>query len=107
MRLSLALTTTALATVLTTTAATLPADAGPPAAGKPGHGHGRGKGHGPRGHGTRHEAVRFATFNASLNRNAEGDLVRDLSTGGNAQARNVAEIIQRTDPDVLLVNEFE
>ncbi|MBK8730124.1 MAG: endonuclease/exonuclease/phosphatase family protein [Tetrasphaera sp.] len=51
--------------------------------------------------------IRFATFNASLNRNAAGDLVRDLSTGSNAQARMVAEIIQRTNPDVLLINEFD
>lgn len=51
--------------------------------------------------------VRFATFNASLNRLAEGDLVRDLSTPGNAQAAAVAETIQRTDPDVLLINEFD
>ena len=51
--------------------------------------------------------VRFATFNASLNRNNAGDLVRDLSTPGNAQARAVAEVIQRAAPDVLLVNEFD
>jgi endonuclease/exonuclease/phosphatase family protein len=51
--------------------------------------------------------VRFATFNASLNRNAEGELVADLSTRDNAQARAVAEIIQRTRPDVLLINEFD
>lgn len=51
--------------------------------------------------------VRFATFNASLNRLAEGDLVRDLSTPGNTQAAAVAETIQRTDPDVLLINEFD
>ena len=30
--------------------------------------------------------VRFATFNASLNRNAAGQLVADLSTPDNAQA---------------------
>jgi hypothetical protein len=51
--------------------------------------------------------IRFATFNASLNRNAAGQLVADLSTPGNAQARTVAEIIQRTRPDVLLINEFD
>lgn len=51
--------------------------------------------------------VRFSTFNASLNRGAEGELVRVLSTPGNAQARNVAETIQRADPDVVLVNEFD
>ncbi len=54
-----------------------------------------------------HGRVRFATFNASLNRSAEGDLVRDLSTTENAQARVIAEIIQRTRPDVLLINEFD
>ena len=32
---------------------------------------------------------------------------RDLSTPGNQQAKNVAETIQRVDPDVLLVNEFD
>ncbi len=51
--------------------------------------------------------VRFATFNASLNRSAEGQLVTDLSTPNNAQAANVAEIIQRTAPDVVLINEFD
>ena len=39
--------------------------------------------------------VRFATFNASLNRNFEGQLIADLSTPANAQAATVAEIIQR------------
>lgn len=51
--------------------------------------------------------VRFATFNASLNRNFAGQLVSDLSTPNNAQAQTVAEIIQRTRPDVLLINEFD
>jgi len=52
-------------------------------------------------------AARFATFNASLNRPTEGQLITDLSTPNNAQAANVAEIIQRTAPDVLLINEFD
>lgn len=51
--------------------------------------------------------VRFATFNASLNRNFAGQLVSHLSTPGNVQAKTVAEIIQRTRPDVLLINEFD
>jgi 3-phytase/alkaline phosphatase D len=51
--------------------------------------------------------VRFATFNASLNRNEEGQLVQDLTTPDNAQAQTIAEIIQRTRPDVLLINEFD
>jgi Endonuclease/Exonuclease/phosphatase family len=53
------------------------------------------------------ERIRFATFNASLNRNTEGQLIADLSTPANAQARTVAEIIQRARPEVLLINEFD
>jgi 3-phytase len=51
--------------------------------------------------------VRFATFNASLNRNAAGQALEHLSRPGNAQADAVAEIIQRIRPDVLLINEFD
>jgi Endonuclease/Exonuclease/phosphatase family len=51
--------------------------------------------------------VRFATFNASLNRSFAGQLVTDLSIPNNAQAKAVAEIVQRARPDVLLVNEFD
>jgi 3-phytase len=56
--------------------------------------------------------VRFATFNASLNRAAAGDLVEQLSHPEvndvfRRQARNVAEVIQRVRPDVLLINEFD
>lgn len=51
--------------------------------------------------------VRFSQFNASLNRDAQGDLVKDLSTPNNQQARNVAETIQRINPDVILINEFD
>ena len=53
------------------------------------------------------QALRVATFNASLNRFNAGDLVRDLSTPDNAQARAVAEVVQRAAPDLLLVNEFD
>ena len=51
--------------------------------------------------------MRVATFNASLNRSRAGELVEDLSTPDDEQARNVAETIQRVDPDVVLVNEFD
>jgi Endonuclease/Exonuclease/phosphatase family len=51
--------------------------------------------------------VRVATFNASLNRAAEGELVADLSTPDDPQAREVAEVVQRVRPDVLLINEFD
>ena len=52
-------------------------------------------------------SARFATYNASLNRFNEGDLVTELSTPGSAQPATIAEVIQRTRPDVLLVNEFD
>src|ERR687891_129268 len=53
------------------------------------------------------DPVRFATFNASLNRNFEGELVQVLSNGNDPQIRNVAEIIQRVRPDVLAINELD
>lgn len=52
-------------------------------------------------------AVRFASFNSFLNRDRQGQLVTDLSRPGNAQASAVAEIIQRVNPDVLLLKEFD
>ncbi|MBE7159767.1 MAG: endonuclease/exonuclease/phosphatase family protein [Williamsia herbipolensis] len=51
--------------------------------------------------------VRVATFNASLNRPAQGQLLTDLQSGENAQARVIAEIVQRNRPDILLLNEFD
>jgi hypothetical protein len=71
--------------------------------------------HGHSGGWHKSDTVRFATFNASLNRGAAGQLVADLSApyageappSGRFQAATVAEIVQRTRPDVLLVNEFD
>ncbi|HSK26686.1 MAG TPA: endonuclease/exonuclease/phosphatase family protein [Jiangellales bacterium] len=80
----------ALASSLALAAGALPAGAVPPSDGPPGA-----------------PTVRFATFNASLNRNVAGQLRADLSTPGNAQAAAVAEIVQRTRPEVLLINEFD
>ncbi|WPF87483.1 ExeM/NucH family extracellular endonuclease [Cyanobacterium aponinum AL20118] len=51
--------------------------------------------------------LRVATFNASLNRNSAGELIEDLSTLDDAQAQKVAEIIQRANPDIILLNEFD
>ena len=53
------------------------------------------------------DAVRFATFNASLNRGSAGALAAELSVPGSAQPDTIAEIIQRVRPDVLLINEFD
>ncbi len=49
---------------------------------------------------------RFATFNCALNRYNPGDLAQDLQNG-DPQAAAVAEIIQRVNPDVILLNEFD
>lgn len=53
------------------------------------------------------DRVRFATFNAALSREAPGELLSALSAPGDVQIHNVAEIIQRVRPDVLLLNEFD
>ncbi len=52
-------------------------------------------------------SVRVATYNASLNRQNPGDLVRELSGTTSTQARAVAGVIQATAPDVVLLNEFD
>jgi len=52
-------------------------------------------------------SIRFASYNASLFRDTEGQLITDLSNPDNTQAQAVSEIIQRTNPDVLLINEFD
>lgn len=52
-------------------------------------------------------SVRFATFNASLNRDQPGKLVEDLRRGDDPQIKAVAEIIQQARPEVLLINEFD
>ncbi len=60
-----------------------------------------------RGGGGQPDPVRFATFNASLNRFNAGDLAAELSVPGSDQPDVIAEIIQRTRPEVLLINEFD
>lgn len=57
--------------------------------------------------GVGHRTLRAATYNLSLNRATEGELVADLSTGDDAQAATVAEVIQHANPDVVLLNEFD
>ncbi len=50
--------------------------------------------------------LKIATFNASLYRDQSGELLTDLSQN-DSQIKSIAEIIQRTNPDVLLINEFD
>ena len=51
--------------------------------------------------------VRVATFNASLVREHEGDLLAELRGGRCAPAQQVAEIVQRCAVDVLLLCELD
>ena len=62
------------------------------------------------------DSVRLATFNVSMeagNYRQEGEplnpqaLFKQLETGDNLQIRNIAEIVQRVRPDILLLNEFD
>ncbi|NJO16774.1 MAG: endonuclease/exonuclease/phosphatase family protein [Thioploca sp.] len=53
------------------------------------------------------KTFRFATFNAGLTRPQSGALITDLSTPHHPQAKNVAEIIQRVNPDVLVLQELD
>ena len=52
-------------------------------------------------------AIRIATFNCSLNRNADGELIRDLEGGNDQQARKVARILRTVRPGIVLLNEFD
>ena len=51
--------------------------------------------------------VRFATFNVSFHFGHRGELATKLEGGQWQPARKVAAIIQKTAPDVLLLNEFD
>lgn len=50
---------------------------------------------------------RIATYNVAFYRNEAGKLSYDLQSGTNRQARQIAEVIQRIQPDILLLNEFD
>ena len=51
--------------------------------------------------------IRIATFNSSLNRTTQGALGTELNSTTSNQPKRIAEIIQRINPDILLVNEFD
>lgn len=53
------------------------------------------------------DSVRFASFNVSMNRGSEGALAKELSVPGSSQPGKIAQIIQRVNPDVILLNEFD
>ncbi|MEY3459335.1 MAG: hypothetical protein RL215_2492 [Planctomycetota bacterium] len=59
------------------------------------------------GYGEGVQRVRVATFNCSLNRNEAGLLSSELAGGELGQARQIARILRRVRPDIVLLNEFD
>lgn len=55
----------------------------------------------------RADTVRVATFNVSMGRAGPGVLLKNILSGKDEQILAVAEIIKRTKPDILLLNEFD
>ncbi len=53
------------------------------------------------------DTVRIATFNVSLYRDKEGQLIEDLIKAEDPQFEAVAGIILKVDPDILVLNEFD
>lgn len=51
--------------------------------------------------------AKFATYNVAMFRDRPGQLKRDLSSGRDTQIQNVAAVIQRVRPDVLVLCEFD
>jgi len=52
-------------------------------------------------------SIRIATYNVSLGRDGPGLLARDIAAGKDPQIETVAEVIARTSPDILLLNDFD
>lgn len=53
------------------------------------------------------QTIRVATYNTSLSLNSRGQLSAQLRATTFTQARQVAEVIQILNPDILLLNEFD
>ena len=51
--------------------------------------------------------VRVATFNISMGLEEAGAMARALGSGDNDRLHQVAEILQRVRPDIVLLNEFD
>jgi endonuclease/exonuclease/phosphatase family metal-dependent hydrolase len=51
--------------------------------------------------------LRIATFNVAMGLEQPGELATALAAGSDARLRQVAEILQRVRPDIVLLNEFD
>ncbi len=53
------------------------------------------------------QTIRVATYNVAMYRDRLGELGDELASGSSKQARQIAEVVQRVRPDILLINEFD
>jgi len=53
------------------------------------------------------QTVRVATFNIAMGLDEAGAMAQALSSGDNDRLQQVAEILQRVRPDIVLLNEFD
>jgi len=51
--------------------------------------------------------LRIATFNIAMGLPEEGQMGRNLANGEDSRLRQVAEILQRVRPDIIVLNEFD
>jgi endonuclease I len=56
---------------------------------------------------TTSNSFKVATYNVSHFRATAGALITDLATVTNTQSQSIARVIQRNNPDVILINEFD
>ncbi len=61
----------------------------------------------PPSHASRPKSARIATFNTALSRPTQGELLAAMQSGRDRKVRQVAEILQRVRPDVVLLNEVD
>lgn len=53
------------------------------------------------------KTIRVATYNVAMYRDRAGQLAEEFETGNSKQAKQIAEVLQRVRPDVVLLNEFD
>jgi hypothetical protein len=53
------------------------------------------------------ESLRIATYNAELQREGPGLLLRDILSGDDKQVAAVIQVIAEIDPDIILLNSFD
>lgn len=51
--------------------------------------------------------LRVATYNVSMYRDRAGQLSKELESGNSSQAKQIAEVLQRVRPHIVLLNEFD